>query len=221
MTKRNTLIKIFQTSLLTILTIQLYSQTAAVMPDQMNVFYKGCFNPITVVLENCSCKDIVVKTSVGEISGKGCHYNIWGFDSASHIDKVYVGILKNDVVYWIDSLYFRLKIVPDPIPYLYGLNYGLKGGMIDKELLCDADGILPKIDGFETSFMITSYSVEISRKDSVMFKSDIIGGRFTPLLIEFIMGYCSSNDDVKFYNIMARGKDGLHRKLNEMRFKLK
>lgn len=200
------------------LTQKLNSQTATVSVDNLNVFYKGCYNPITVVVENCSCKDIVIKASAGEISGEGCHYTIGMFDTTSKIDTINVGILKNGIVNWIGTFYYRLKIVPDPTLYIGGK----KGGMIDKELLCNAGGIIPKIDGFETSFMIISYSVEISRKDSVMFKLEQInGGRFTPDLIEFTKEYCSSNDEVKFYNIIVKGKDGLRRKLNEMNFIVK
>ncbi len=194
----------------------LNSQTATISVDNLNIFYKGCDNPISVVVENCSCKDIVIKASAGKISGEGCHYIIGMFDTVSVIDTIQVGIMKNGVVNWINTFYYRLKKVPDPIPYIDNL----KGGIIDKALLCNAGGITPRWDS-ETSFSITSFSVEIFRKDLVIFNEHISGGRFNKNLIEFIEENCSSNDEVMFYNIIAMGKDGLHRKLIDMNFKIK
>lgn len=210
------------------LTQKLYSQTATVTPDKMNVFYRGVDNPITVVVENCLCKDIVVKTSLGEVYGEGCHYIYRTLDTAtspgvkstttSRQVKIYVGVFKDSVLNWIDTIDYRLHLVPDPTPSIGRLE----GGSIDKELLCKSAGIIAEgcFDSF--TYHVVSYSLEISRKDSVIYKYENIGGiRFDNDLIKFIQESCISNDDLIFYNIIVMGKDGLYRKTNEMNFKIK
>ena len=210
--------KTFHALLLTLLTLQTYCQTATVTPDKLKVFYKGLDNPITVVVEDCSRKDLVVKTNVGRISGEGCHYNVWITDSASEYADVYVGVLKKKKINWVDTIKYRLKIVPDPTPFVYGLT----GGQIEKECLLNAQGIIPKQDSYGMSFVIMSFSSEISRNDSIIFKSEKSwASRYFPDFIKFVQQSCISNDVVRFYNIIAMGDDGFRRKLKEMVFRIK
>lgn len=200
------------------ITQKLNSQTATVTQDNLDVFYKGMDNPITVVVENCSCKDIVVKPSVGNISGKGCHYNyIITYDTTSTKVKIYIGVLKENDTNWIETFDYRLHIVPDPTPYIGNL----KGGWITKDLLFNSGRITPRYSFGDFSFMVLSYSIKIYRNDSVLFKSEnYVGPIFYIDFIKFIQENCISNDDIMFYNIIARGRDGYHRKLTEMRFKI-
>jgi len=126
--------KILYASLFSLLTLYLYSQTATVTADKMNVFYKGVDNPMTVVVENYACKDIVVKTDVGEIKGDGCHYYYHTKDSTASNAKVYVGVLTNSVINWIDTINVRLKLVPDPTTRIGGVY----GGLLQQEELLQA-----------------------------------------------------------------------------------
>jgi hypothetical protein len=200
------------------LTQKLNSQTATVTPNKLNVFYKGVDNPITVVVENCPCKKVVIKTYTGQISGKGCHYNFMSTDSGVSNVKIYVGVLKRKGVKWIDEIDYRMKLVPDPTPTINDNE----GGWIDKEQLLNAGGIIPKNDFGSFTYLVMSYSVEISRNDSVLFTSkNNMGSHFENDLIEFIKENATSNDELLFYNIIVRGKDGQKRKTNEMRFKIK
>lgn len=200
------------------LTPKLNSQTATVTPDKLNVFYKGVDNPITVVVENCPCKKVVIKAYTGRISGKGCHYNFMSTDSGVSNVIIYVGVLKRKGVKWIDEIDYRMRLVPDPTPSIYGNE----GGWIDKEQLLNARGIIPKNDFDSFTYSVVSYSVEISRNDSVLFTSkNIIGPRFESDLIEFIKENVTANDEILFYNIIVQGKDWQKRKTNEMRFIIK
>lgn len=198
---------------------KLFPQTATVTPDNFNVFYKGVDNPITVVVENCPCKDVVVKPSVGYIYGKGCHYYYkTRSDTTSTEVKIYVGELKGNDTNWIETIDYRLHLVPDPTPYIGNLE----GGWIAKDLLCISGGITPRHSFGDFSYTVTSYSIKISRNDSVLFKfENYVGPKFENDFIKFIKENCISNDDLVFYNIIAMGKDGLHRKLTEMRFRMK
>ncbi|MEI9957809.1 MAG: hypothetical protein WDM90_16260 [Ferruginibacter sp.] len=38
----------------------------------MNVFYLGVDNPVTITVENTSCKDLIIKTDNGSNTGNGC-----------------------------------------------------------------------------------------------------------------------------------------------------
>jgi len=196
------------------------SQTATVTPDKLNVFYKGCDNPITVVVENCSCKDIIVNTSVGYIAGEGCHYHYEICDSMAEIVKIFIGVLNDSVINWIDTIDYRLKKVPDPTLHFSGQNEGV----FDKELLLDRSGIIAQANFCDDlDFFIIDYSVKILRDNSVIFISENIeNARYKQDFIEFVKNNCKSNDDIIFYDIIVWGRnDCFQRKLNNVNFKIK
>jgi hypothetical protein len=52
----------------------LFAQNFAVGLNKMIVFYLGIDNPVTIAVENCPCNQVVVKTTNGTLSGKGCNF---------------------------------------------------------------------------------------------------------------------------------------------------
>jgi len=210
--------KIFLAILLFLNVIQLQSQTIAITEEKLNVFYKGLDNPITVVVENCSCENIRVKASVGEISGAGCHYSYHICDALASTVIIYVGVTKKGVVNWIDTIMYRLKNADEPLLSISGLT----DDVIDKEQLCNSCAINATNNNSKIFFWVESYSIEISRNNSVLWTSEnISGSKFQKNFIDYLRDICGPGDEIRLYNIYVTGKDCIHREFKEMKFKLK
>ncbi len=210
-------LRIILTSFVFLLTIQLHSQTVSVSPLKLNLFYRGVDNPVTVVMENYSCKDIKVKASVGEFFGEGCHYNYKICDSLASKVDIYVGITKKGVVHWIDTIVYRIKSFDDPVIVIPGL----KDGMIDHEKLYNAYFISVQ-NNSEVVYWILSYSVEILRNNTTLWTSENISGNlFQDNFTNFVRDICGPGDEIKLYNIHVTGKDCINRLFKEMKFKIK
>jgi hypothetical protein len=76
----------------------------------MNVLYTGLSNPISIAIENVSCKSIVVKTTIGKISGENCNYTF----HSEQIGKVEIILYRkiNRKLKEIGRSAFRVKSLP-------------------------------------------------------------------------------------------------------------
>jgi hypothetical protein len=195
-----------------------FSQIVGVAVDKMNVFYKGVNNPITISVENHSCKDIVVKTSNGVVTGCNGKYNFMPKDSAgrSSETELYVGIKSGATVKWIDTLTYRVKKIPDPVARIANVS----GGCISKALLSAAVSIIPTLQNFDfdLNFVIISFTMTMNIKGDLIEKN-AIGNKLTADMITMINA-AATGTKIYFENIKAVGPDGSTRTLNSINLKL-
>ena len=195
-----------------------FSQIVGVAVEKMNVFYKGFSNPITISIENHSCKEIVVKTSNGLITGSNGKYNFMPKDSAgkSSETELYVGIKSGTTVKWIDTLKYRVKRIPDPVPMIAGMS----GGVIAKSLLVTAACIIPVLQNFDfdLSFIITSFVMTMNIKGDLIEKY-AVGNKLTADMITLISA-AATGTKVYFENIKATCPDGTTRSLSSINLKI-
>ena len=123
-----------------------FCQTVSVELEKMNVFYVGAENPIKVVIANYDCDKIIVKSSKGTVKKiNNCRY-IYKIDSCSTFQvELYVGVRENNSITWFDTLNYRIKKAPTPIPYLAGHS----GGKIKSRDLIGSSSIQAKLENFD------------------------------------------------------------------------
>jgi hypothetical protein len=195
-----------------------FGQIVGVAVEKMNVLYKGIYNPLTISVESHSCKEIVVKTSNGVITGSNGKYNFMPKDSAGKSSEtyLYVGIKSGSTVKWIDTLKFRVKRIPDPVPMIANIS----GGYISKAVLIAAACIIPTLQNFDfdLSFVITSYTMTMNVKGDLIEKN-AVGNKLTADMFAMINA-AATGTKIYFENIKAICPDGTPRSLSSINLKL-
>lgn len=202
--------------LVLILHISLYSQVVSISPTKMNVLYLGVDNPLTIVVENHDCSEVVVKARRGDyIKGDSCLYIYRDTDSCSAhgIDRILVGVHNNGNDIWLDSVDFWVKRVPDPTPYFAAMKSNMAGSRIVVSGPC----IIPKVEHFDydVNFRITEHSFSVFRTDSLIFQELHIQGNCISSNSQAAMNKCINDDKVLIYNIHCFGPDKCERILRD------
>jgi hypothetical protein len=180
----------------------LYSQTVAVELDKMNVFYVGVENPITIVVENYPCDKIVVKPLFGTITKTldNCHYYYKTDSCAFFNERIFVGVMLEDSIKWLDTLEYRVKRIPTPRLVIAGCPSGL----MKKEKFIISAILTHGYDfDFGDIFTVINYSYEIWRNDSLICReTDIQGCMFTEKL-KLEIESSQKGDKYYFFDVIA------------------
>lgn len=156
--------------------VDVVGQQFTVSADKMNVLYIGILNPITPMVENVACKDLIVETNNGTLTkaDEPCQYQAVpdrpGITNISLYKKV------NGHKQLIGTREFRTKRIPDPLASVAGRS----GGAVSGRLLKIQIGVVLRIDGFDFAggFQVNSFKVAVVRNQNVIFEKDCTGARF-------------------------------------------
>jgi len=213
-----------------------YSQHVTATPLKMNMLYYGVKNPLKIVVENYSCSDIIVGCSNGVIIGDDCNYVFESYSDYQREVHIYVGVIKDTTVDWVDTLVFRMMKIPDPYiifpnwseieimrevgPWSNDVEeYRKKIQEIEIKIRrhFDVGGLIPRLDNFtfDTNFMITEFSVKILRDDDIIFEYlNNSSNRFTRDVLRAILNGLKG-DKIILYDFIVRGEDSTIRKLDD------
>jgi gliding motility-associated protein GldM len=190
-----------------------------VAPLRMNVFYLGVENPVSITAPGFSSEQIHPRISSGKLYKKG---RIWIVKLTKPVsgNKVYVTATAeiDGKKMLLGRSEFRVKRVPSPTSEIAGQS----NGIIDKNTLLAARGIIPNMKDFlfdNYYFKITSFTfATIMNGDWVA--TNIRGNVFTPEAMKIIR---NSKHKQKFFfeNIQAVGPDGSIRTLNPISLEIK
>ncbi|WP_317899877.1 TonB family protein [Aurantibacillus circumpalustris] len=181
--------------------------------DQMNVFYAGIKNPISIGVAGIAPADLVIKTDRNvsiEPVGPG-HY-----DLLSPIPQVIsisvLAKMKGQVIPMGPPVKFRVKPMPDPTP-VFGTVKG--SSKINKQLLLSTPALKAVLFGFDfnTSFTITSFELVLIRDNETFKLSNSSSGEITGEMRREFKKLTNGNRII-FSNIEALGTDGLNRELS-------
>jgi predicted nucleic acid-binding Zn finger protein len=184
--------------------LQGYGQQFSVWTTRQLFVYVGVDNPITAVVENCSCDSIVLTTDNGSIKRTGnCQYLL----SVKKTGKTKISVKRLAYVDTINvgyTLYNAVK-VPDPVVSLSGFK---SGSMINKALLRQG-GLIPHLEnfGFTPETRITEFKIVVLRQDSVLWCKKIIGNMIKKELDDYI-DELKESDVIIFCEIKATGHFG-------------
>ena len=185
-----------------------FSQTVAVAATNTNVFYQWLDNPVIVVVENCPCKNIVVQTNKGTLTGSGCQY-IYKAENDVFETTIKVGVKSQGIIKWVNESNYRVKPLPDPMILIGGVRSS--GKMFKSELLGNRNISVPceefgaELTPCQQKQQIINYTLVVSRKGSIIFESKDITLTDYPNMpdnaIDFIDKHCISGDVLTFDNI--------------------
>ena len=185
----------------------LYSQTVSISTTKTNVFYRWTENPLQIVIENNSCKNIIIKADIGKITGSNCEYTYTVLTDTAFYDVIYVGLQKHGKTTWLSKTAYPIKELPDPVVQIGSFN---RSGNIPINYILSQTGLrIPVPYGFcsfpnEKIQELKSYSVKIVRGDSVLFSQrNIAGNLFDEVLTGFIKKNCRASDKIIFYEFVC------------------
>lgn len=190
---------------------------ASVSATKMNVLYVGVDNPLRISVSGVPQSKI--SASIAEW-GK-IVFNADGTYTArvSKTGKYYINIFEssNGKIKLIDSVEFRSKIIPDPIPTVGGV---LRGGNCQAGALQEQKGIVAICErfDFEANFKVVSFQMVHSSKGEI-FKSESQGALFNKQMLAFIAN-ARSKDIIFIDEIKVVGPDKIPRKLGQITFRI-
>jgi hypothetical protein len=166
--------------LLTLCISKASGQEVEISLPRMAVLYKDVDNPISIAVENYSCDRIIVYCSPGTLKKiSGCHY-IFRDSSSAKDGFIKVGIPSGDTVKWLSSFSFRQKKLPCPEIVVAKSKYHsiTKASLLQNpfiQLTYREPLFIP-----DTNLTIASWSVLMSRNDSIIFRLTAMQGTYFP-----------------------------------------
>lgn len=186
--------------------------SVTVSADAMNVFYIGVDNPVSISAPGIPMENLKPSISAGTLTPKGGGKYIVKVNKDSKLVKINVSADVSGSTKPMGSQEFRVKTVPDPIPYISKK----KGGNITKQELLAGGAIIPQMENFDFNlfFVVTEFSL------STLVSGDLIekrgtGNKFTDEMRKIISN-TRKGQKVYIENIKARGPDGTLRSLSSI-----
>ncbi len=178
--------------------------TATVSADKMNVFYIGVDNPVSISVPGIPNDKVKPSITNGRMSSTGSgKYNVRvesGNEATINVSAEMDGQVRS-----MGSFKFRIRRVPDPVPYIASI----REGNIPKGNLIASPIIIPRMENFEfdLNFTIVSYRFIITQPGGDIIERDGSGGRLTQEMINYIN---NARRGTRCYieNIRAQGPDG-------------
>jgi len=193
--------------------------SATVSADKMNVFYIGIPNPVTVSVPGVPNDKVRASISTGgtfKAKGAGKYdVNVTAAPGAKIIINVMADMAGRQTS--MGTATFRVKRVPDPVPTIGNST----GGIISKQVLAAAGGIIPVMKDFDfegVNFTITSFTFSMVIRGDYIEKQGV-GNRLTTEMTTMIKSAVTGTK-VFFENIKAKGPDGANRGLSPINLKL-
>ena len=183
--------------------------SVTVSADAMNVFYIGVDNPVSISVPGIPMEQLKPTISAGTLTPKGGGKYVVRVNQGTKLTKINVSAEVGKQTKPMGSQEFRVKTVPDPVPYIARK----KGGPISKQELLAGGAIIPQMDNFDFNlfFVVTEFSL------STLVSGDLIERRITGNKFSEEMKKIISNtrrgQKVYIENIKAKGPDGTTRSL--------
>lgn len=184
-------------------------QAVTVSADNMNVFYAGIDNPISISAVGKTGAQLEAKISVGEIRKENNQYIVRVPASAR---TAVVSVTSGGQV--LGNSEFRIKTVPNPVASIAGVSEG----PLERETILRVPQIvaaMPRDFEFRMNFQVVSFRFYSVRPDGNIIDFNAQGNTLSSEMINFVQNM-RRGQRFNITNIVARGQDGLDRTLNPM-----
>jgi hypothetical protein len=180
----------------------------AVASVKMNVLYIGIDNPLRIAVSGYLNNQLEVGITNGTIRKDGDDYIVRVPGGTEATVTVYVK--KNGRKKEAGNWKFRVKRIPDPIPYAGGKKG--EDNTISRGELAAIQGVLAKYENldFDVRVSILNFHVLIYRNDSLYESIYSPNNRVTPYMTE-AFSKVNEGDVVKFVKIRTMGPDSIPR----------
>ena len=191
-----------------LLSFQLHAQTensVVVSADNMNIFYLGIENPVSVAIPGIPSNKIKVSVNNGTITGSNGKYIVTVKNGMDAIIEITAEIKPGEIKK-VGSRSFRVKRIPEPKPLIgYADNAGL---FISKEDLLKNPEVNISLDlPFELKFEVISFSLSYVL-NNVVIKESTTGNKFSQKMIDAIH-QLENGSKIFIEDIKAKGPDGI------------
>jgi len=192
------------------------SPSVVVSPLKMNVFYVGVDNPVNISVAGIASSKVVPTISNGTISKVNGKYVVRPKYPRKPCN-VNVSIRTPKGLRKMQTLHFRVKIVPNPIAKVSGKS----GGNISKSLFSQFWGVQAELDDFDfdMKFIVKSFNLSTVDAGGYVKEAESAGQRFSSLQKK-IIAKLRKGQRVIIDNIKAKGPDGKTRTLQSLSFKI-
>lgn len=201
-----------------VLDYQVSAPTAIVNPSNMNVFYKGVENPITVGVPGYRAEDITARIDNGTLTRAANGSYIVKVNSGTAANVSLSVALPDGGTRNLPPVVFRLKSVPDPEAYFAGKT--AKDNRISKAELRAAQGVRAAVEGFlfPVTYQVLSYDVVID------VNGQPIGHPTNRNALsqnqKILIDEARAGKKVSIENIIVRAPDGTNRKLASINLRI-
>jgi gliding motility-associated protein GldM len=183
-----------------------------VSADNMNVFYIGLENPVSVSVPGMPNEKLSVSIDNGKITPKGNgKYSVTMPLGVTQANINVVATMENGEKRSMGSMPFRVKRIPKPTLKFAGLTTdgSLTKGEIESNL-----GLIASADNFEfaVNFKVTSFDVSVVSGGTAETISQ--NGNSFDQTIKTRFGRLKRGDKVSFENVYVMGPDGQSVKIN-------
>lgn len=178
--------------------------TATVSADKMNVFYIGVDNPVTISVPGIPNEKVRPSISNGRLTPQGGGKYVVRVDGGSE-SVISVAAELSGQTRSMGQVKFRVKRVPDPVPFIAGV----REGNVEKGRIIASPVIIPVLESFEfdLSFTIVSYTFEITMPGGDLIEIQGSGNRLTQSMVQHIQS-ARRGQRVYLTNIRASGPSG-------------
>lgn len=188
--------------------------TATVSADKMNVFYIGVPNPVSISVPGVPNDQVRAGISNGSLSGGNGKYVV----NVTTVGECVISVSAevNGATKPMGSTKFRVKKVPDPVPYIAGT----RGGNVNKGALMANSVIIPVMENFDfdLNFVITSYTFSMNIGGDIIEKQGY--GNVLTADMKNMISNAKRGQKVYIEDIKAKGPDGTVRPLGTINLKI-
>lgn len=188
--------------------------TATVSADKMNVFYIGVPNPVSISVPGVPNDQVRASISNGSLSGGNGKYTVNVTTVGECVISVSADV--NGSSKSMGQARFRVKKVPDPVPYIAGV----RGGNVNKGALVANCVIIPVMENFDfdLNFVITSYTFSMNVGGDIIEKPGY--GNVLTADMKAMINNAKRGQKVYIEDIKAKGPDGTIRSIGTINLKI-
>jgi len=207
------LVILMTVAIMSVAALTAHAQKTLLASLRQNVVFEGMPNPITVMIENCGCNDVVVTTDNGTIR----RYDNCSYDYTPSRTGLSQVIVRKKGSKTSSNILLRVNPRPQPVASLAKLP----GGGIRKSVLEIQLGLLAGwIDyDFKTTYKVEHFMITMLREGKIIFTRYNKGARFEEEVGRWIKA-AKQGDGILFYDIEARGSDNSLIKLSPVEYRV-
>jgi hypothetical protein len=212
--------RIFFTIVLALGINHCWGQKFVVSCEAQNVVYAGVDNPLSVLVEGETCRNILLKTTNGrfdraDASGSSCKFIYRPEKEETSLVEVFK-VSKNKSTR-IGIINIMVRKLPIPEGFVGGKNTG----GISKKTLSTSGGIISGVNEplVCASFYVSEYLIIVLRNKIVLATENNSGPRFSQKFHEMVNSL-EVNDEVIFTGIKVKAPDGKEILLRDLNFKI-
>jgi len=193
--------------------IKAHGQKTLLASLRQNVVFEGIVNPITIMIENCGCNDVLVTTDNGTIK----RYDNCSYDYTPSRTGLSQIIVRKKGTKASNNILLRVNPRPRPVASIAKMP----GGTIRKGLLEIQLGLLAGwIDyDFKTTYKVEHFMVTIVRDGKIIFTRYNKGAKFEEETGRWIKA-AKHGDELLFYDIEAKGSDNSLVRLDPVEYRV-